>query len=154
MRKDCGGCLPEGIRLGPLLGHVAHLTRERMDARLARYDVTPTQTHVLLYLAAKRVDVPQRDVVEHLRVKPPTANGILDRLEEKRLISRRADPKDQRQKRVELTEKGRELQEQLQLAFDEGERTIFRCLTEEENGTLRALLSRIIENLEEDRTQC
>lgn len=38
------------LHLGPLLGHAAHLTRERMDARLSRYDMTPAQTHTLLYL--------------------------------------------------------------------------------------------------------
>ena len=36
--------------LGPLLGRCAHLARERMDARLADCDVTPAQTHVLMYL--------------------------------------------------------------------------------------------------------
>lgn len=52
-------------------GHAAHLARERMDVRLARYDVTPAQTHVLLYLGEQSGPTPQRDVVEHLRIKPP-----------------------------------------------------------------------------------
>ena len=74
--RDC-------VSLGPLLGHAAHLARERMDARLSRYDMTPAQTHTLLYLCGHGDSVPQREVVEHLRVKPSTANGILDRMEEK-----------------------------------------------------------------------
>ena len=53
--------------LGPLLGHAAHLARERMDARLSRYDMTPSQTHTLLYLSNHGYTAPQRDVVEHLR---------------------------------------------------------------------------------------
>ena len=36
--------------LGPMLGRSAHLAKERMDARLSQYDVTPVQTHTLLYL--------------------------------------------------------------------------------------------------------
>jgi len=72
--------------LGPLLGHATHLARERMDARLSRYDMTPSQTHTLLYLSSHGYTAPQRDVVEHLRVRPSTANGILDRLEEKGVI--------------------------------------------------------------------
>ena len=68
--------------LGPLLGHATHLARERMDARLSRYDMTPSQTHTLLYLSSHGYTAPQRDVVEHLRVRPSTANGILDRMEE------------------------------------------------------------------------
>ena len=85
--------------LGPLLGHAAHLARERMDARLSRYDMTPSQTHTLLYLSSHGYTAPQRDVVEHLRVRPSTANGILDRMEEKGLIRRTADENDQRQDR-------------------------------------------------------
>ena len=83
--------------LGPLLGHATHLARERMDARLSRYDMTPSQTHTLLYLSSHGYTAPQRDVVEHLRVRPSTANGILDRMEEKGLIRRTADENDQRQ---------------------------------------------------------
>ena len=74
-------CVPSA--LGPLLGHAAHLARERMDARMSRYDMTPAQTHTLLYLCDQGGSVPQREVVEHLRVKPSTVNGILDRMEEK-----------------------------------------------------------------------
>ena len=56
--------------LGPLLGHATHLARERMDARLSRYDMTPSQTHTLLYLSSHGYTAPQRDVVEHLRIRP------------------------------------------------------------------------------------
>ena len=72
MEKDCQYLSWENAPIGPLLGHAAHLARERMDVRLARYDVTPAQTHVLLYLGEQSGPTPQRDVVEHLRVKPPT----------------------------------------------------------------------------------
>lgn len=144
----------EVLPLGPLLGHAAHLTRERMDARLSRYDVTPAQTHTLLYLCGHGDCAPQRDVVAHLRVKPSTANGILDRMEEKGLIRRAADENDQRQKRVMATEKGRRLREQVQAAFQDTEAVMFRSLRTDEVETLRALLCRIIENLEEDRTPC
>ena len=63
MQHDCA---PSS--LGPLLGHAAHLARERMDARLSRYDMTPAQTRTLLYLCGQDASVPQREVVEHLRV--------------------------------------------------------------------------------------
>ena len=45
--------------LGPLLGHATHLARERMDARLSRYDMTPSQTHTLLYLSSHGYTAPQ-----------------------------------------------------------------------------------------------
>ena len=151
MGKTCESLNWKNAPLGPLLGHAAHLARERMDARLGCYDVTPAQTHVLLYLDEQKGAVPQRRLVEHLRVKPPTANGILDRLEEKKLIYREADPLDQRQKRVYITEKGEELRVKLSGAFREGEELTVHGLAPEEVDCLRSLLTRIIENLEEDR---
>ena len=148
-----GTCrMDEPASVGPLLGRAAHLSRERMDARMSRYDVTPAQTHTLLYLCCHGDSAPQRNVVGHLGVKPPTANGILDRMEEKHLIRRAADETDQRQKRVILTEKGRELQAQVQEAFQNAEAMMLRGMTTEEVQTLRGLLRRMIANLEEDRT--
>ena len=140
--------------LGPLLGHAAHLARERMDARLSQYDMTPSQTHTLLYLSSHGYTAPQRDVVEHLRVRPSTANGILDRMEEKGLIRRTADENDQRQKQVTATEKGRELNSLVRAAFQEAEAVMVKGLRPEETEVLRLLLYRVIENLEEDRTTC
>lgn len=140
--------------LGPLLGHATHLARERMDARLSRYDMTPSQTHTLLYLSSHGYTAPQREVVEHLRVKPSTVNGILDRMEEKGLIRRTTDENDQRQKRVSATEKGREMKELVQNAFQDAEAAMARGLRPDEAETLRSLLGRVIENLEEDRTPC
>ena len=154
MEKDCQYLSWENAPIGPLLGHAAYLARERMDVRLARYDVTPAQTHVLLYLGEQSGPTPQRDVVEHLRVKPPTANGILDRMEEKGLIRRTADENDQRQKQVTATEKGRELNSLVQAAFQEAEAVMVKGLRLEETEVLRLLLYRVIENLEEDRTTC
>ena len=96
----------------------------------------------------------QREVVEHLRVRPSTANGILDRMEEKGLIRRTADENDQRQKQVTATEKGRELNSLVQAAFQEAEAVMVKGLRLEETEALRLLLYRVIENLEEDRTTC
>ena len=92
--------------------------------------------------------------LEHLRVRPSTANGILDRMEEKGLIRRTADENDQRQKQVTVTEKGRELNSLVQAAFQEAEAVMVKGLRLEETEALRLLLYRVIENLEEDRTTC
>ena len=87
-------------------------------------------------------------------MRPSTANGILDRMEEKGLIRRTADENDQRQKQVTATEKGRELNSLVQAAFQEAEAVMVKGLRLEETAALRLLLYRVIENLEEDRTTC
>lgn len=138
--------------LGPMLGHCSHLARERMDARLSRYDVTPAQTHALLYLHHHGGQAPQCEVTEFLKVKPSTANGILDRMEEKGLVRRTVSGRDARKRLITLTDKGNEQQALFQQGFLDTEHAMVRGFTPEETETLLALLGRVIQNLEEDRT--
>ena len=139
--------------LGPMLGRCAHLNRERMEARLHRCDVdiTPAQTHILLYLHRRGGTVSQVEVTEHLRVKPSTVNGIIDRMEEKGLLRRSVSQTDARCRLLTLTEKGGERHEQFRAAAAETEALLTHGLTEEEAAQLKALLCRVIRNLEEDR---
>jgi len=140
--------------LGPMLGHAAHLARERMDARLCRYDVTPAQTHVILYLHSLGGTVTQGDMTLFLKVRPSTANGILDRLTEKGLVTRSVSKRDARQRLISLTDKGCAQVEQFHASFAEAENILSAGFTAEESEQLRALLGRVIHNLEEDRKTC
>ena len=140
-----------GNALGPMLGRCAHLARERMDARMSRFGMTPAQTHVLRYLRQNGGQMPQRELLENLKVKPSTVNGILDRMEEKGLVERSVSGTDARQRVVVLTPAGIEREAEVKQSFLEAEALIARGLTEEETETLRSLLERVIHNLEEDR---
>lgn len=139
--------------LGPLLGHCAHLDKERMDARLSSSDVTPAQTHVLLYLHHHGGTASQSEITAHLKVKPSTANGILGRMEEKGLIQRSVSAQDARCRRVTLTEKGTEEQAFFKQVFEETEALMVQGLSEAEQEQLFALLRRVRSNLEEDRSK-
>ena len=138
--------------LGPMLGCCAHMARERMDARMSRFGMTPAQTHVLLHLHQSGGQLPQRELQDSLKVKPSTVNGILDRMEEKGLVERTVSGTDARQRLVALTPAGQEREKQVKQTFLEAEALIARGLTVEETDTLRSLLERVIHNLEEDRT--
>ena len=140
--------------LGPLLGWCAHLFRERLDARLSHDDVTPAQVRVMHYLFHRGGSAPQCEVTAHLKVKPSTANGILDRMEEKGLLRRTVSETDARRRMIELTEKGIDKQETLRYKFEEAEKLMTKGLSDEELEQLHKLLSRVMKNLEEDRTQC
>ena len=138
--------------LGPMLGRCAHLARERMDARMSKYGMTPAQTHVLLNLRQQGGQLPQCELTALMRVKPSTVNGILDRMVEKGLLERTVSGMDARRRLVTLTPAGVERESQVKQSFQEAEALIARGMTEEETKTLRALLERVIHNLEEDRT--
>ena len=137
--------------LGPMLGRCAHLARERMDVRMSRFGMTPAQTHVLRYLRQNGGQMPQRELLDNMKVKPSTVNGILDRMEEKGLVERSVSGADARQRLVTLTPAGVEREAEVKQSFLEAEALIARGLTQEETELLRSLLERVIHNLEEDR---
>jgi DNA-binding MarR family transcriptional regulator len=125
-----------------------------MDARLCQYDVTPAQTHVMLYLHSHGGTAAQSEITLFLRVRPSTSNGILDRLQEKGLITRSISETDARQRILALTDSGREQVEKFRTCFSEAEAVIRQGLSAAELAQFRELLNRIIRNLEEDRTKC
>ena len=136
--------------LGPTLGWTAKLSKACMDARVSQYDVTPAQTHVLLYLQQHGGQVPQHELAGYLRVRPSTVNGVLDRMEEKGLVRRSVSGSDARRRLITLTEKGAEQQALFQQSFLDVEEAMVRGFTQEERETLCALLDRVIQNLKEE----
>ena len=137
-------------RLGPTLGWAAQMAKCAMDARVSRYDVTPVQAHVLMYLHQHGGQAPQRELTEFLRAKPSTVNGILDRMEEKGLLRRSVSGADARRRLITLTEKGARQQALFQQSFLDIEASMVRGFSQEEQETLCALLDRVIQNLKED----
>ena len=143
--------LPELGRMISYCGHLGKLSNDQL-LRQAGYDVTPVQTHLLLHLACwtGEQEASQRDLEKQLCLKPPTVNGIVDRLEAKGYVSRRASPQDGRVRLVSLTEAGRSKVQDFHVIVEETERRFTAGLSEQERGQLRQLLSRIIENLENE----
>ena len=137
-------------RLGPTLGWAAQMAKCAMDARVSRYDVTPVQTRVLMYLNQHGGQVPQRELTEFMRAKPSTVNGILDRMEEKGLVRRSVIGEDARRRLITLTDKGREQQSRFTESFLANEEAMVRGFSPAERETLLELLERIVENLKEE----
>ena len=139
--------------IGLLIGYCAHLGmlyNEKL-LRQSGYDVTPVQSHVLMYLFCRSGQpVNQRDLEQELHLKPSTINGIVGRLEEKGCISRRASTADARCRLVSLTEAGRARVAAFRTALADTNRRSTACLTEEERRQLAGLLSRVIANLENE----
>ncbi len=85
------------------------------DFLRAKANLNPEQYEALLAIkawgAAEKVTIAQ--LSERLQVKHHSAVNIVDRLVERKLISRKAGQDDRRERRLELTNKGEKLIEQL-----------------------------------------
>ena len=145
-------CKP--LELGRMIGYCGHLGKLYTDQRLRQsgYNVTPVQSHTLVYLHRIIHDreINQRDLERELRLRPSTVNGIVDRLEEKGYITRRQSSTDGRCRLISLTETGEAMAQTFQSALYETEQMFSSALTREEQSQLRGLLSRVIASLEEE----
>ena len=140
--------------LGRMIGYCGHLGKLYLNMRLRQngYNVTPAQSHTLLYLSrvpAER-EIMQRDLERELGLKASTVNGIVDRLEEKGLILRRQSREDGRRRIISLTDRGRQATEEFHAALEEADRRFCAALSAEEQSQLRDMLSRLITNLEDE----
>ena len=70
---------------------------------------------VILYLlrAEAKGEVNQKDLEKHFRIKAPTVNGIVERLEEKGMLKRTSGQRDGRCRCLTVTEKGRQMQQEM-----------------------------------------
>ena len=139
--------------LGRMIAYCAHLGMRYNEKLLRRdgYDVTPVQSHVLLYLSRRGGQaVNQRELEKELHLKPSTVNGIVSRLEEKGYIARRTSPTDGRVRLVSLTDAGCGKLDAFRFTLEEVNRRFGAILTAEEQEQLGGLLSRIITDLENE----
>jgi DNA-binding MarR family transcriptional regulator len=85
------------------------------------------------------------EVGEHLGVTSAAASQMLDRLVHLGLVSRAEDPDDRRVKRIELTEKGRQVIEGGIRARQEWVNDLAEALTQDEKNRLKSDLETLIQ---------
>jgi len=84
-----------------LLGDVARLIRTRADARARAFGMTLAQWKILVRLEAQPA-VSQNELAALVEVEPITVARLVDRLEARGFVERRADPSDRRIWRLHL----------------------------------------------------
>ncbi|GHF72323.1 MarR family winged helix-turn-helix transcriptional regulator [Streptomyces thermodiastaticus] len=124
-----------------LIGDVVARFYEDYEDAAGQHALTGAQARLLSLLALE--PLPMRKLAQKLKCEPSNVTGIVDRLEVRGLVERRADPADRRVKLAAATEEGRrvarELREGLRFA-----REPLAGLSEDERLVLRDLLRRML----------
>jgi DNA-binding MarR family transcriptional regulator len=123
----------------------AHLDRQRTTV-FARHDLETWSFDVLA--ALRRSDPPHQlspgQLLAQTLVTSGTMTNRIDRLEERGLVRRRADPDDARSRRVRLTAAGRRRVDAALTDLVAREHAILATLEASEQATLAALLRRVV----------
>ncbi|HEX3011241.1 MAG TPA: MarR family transcriptional regulator [Syntrophomonadaceae bacterium] len=111
-------------------------------AELAPYGVTPGQYAVLKCLWDENGQT-ARQLADRLFLDGSTVTGVLDRMEQKGLIIKNTDPRDRRALQVNLTDKGRNLEEPLTRVIEDVNKKALHHLDEARARELKQLLQTI-----------
>ncbi len=131
--------------IGLLLGRAALVKDRILDTHLQDFGVTAAQFKVLIIVAQYGVDTPA-ELCRYLGLDSGSMTRMLDRLEQKGLITRGRCPEDRRQVRVVLSEDGQKLADRLPHIGAAAMNELVGVLAPEELETLAALLTKVLLN--------
>src|SRR3954447_13527380 len=116
--------------------------RTRFLAIASEFELAPAQ---LMALKALDPDdpVPMRDLAEALACDNSNVTGIIDRLEDRGLVERRASPADRRVKMLVVTEAGVDVRRRVKERMEEAPEALKR-LSDDEAVQLRDLMRKAL----------
>jgi DNA-binding MarR family transcriptional regulator len=127
-----------GFLLAKAYQRACALYKEQFDA----YDLTPQQFGLLRFLWEED-GLTQVELSNRSQVDRTTIGGLIDRLEHGGLVQRLPHPDDRRAYRICLTDRGRDLQQELIPLGEALHRRILAPLTSDEVTTLVAILQKL-----------
>ncbi|CAD5944861.1 MarR family winged helix-turn-helix transcriptional regulator [Streptomyces cyaneofuscatus] len=132
---------PLTLEVVELIGTVVARYHEEYDRAAAEHSLTGAQARVLGLLALE--PTPMRKIAVKLKCEPSNVTGIVDRLETRGLVERRADPVDRRVKLAAATEAGRRTARKLRDSLNFAREPLAE-LSDAERTVLRDLLRRML----------
>ena len=135
--------------VGYLLGRVKAQLAKSVDEALVPQGITHAQGGILLMLASGRFDTCSQ-LAREMYIDAASMTRMVDRLEKRGLIDRLQSGEDRRVLRLQLTDAGCALADQLPAIYVTAREKNLAGLSDEELGFLKSLLRRIMANAELD----
>ena len=118
------------------------LSHKKLEADLEKQGLTPPQFYVLATIGYAG-GLPFGEIGAKMMVTVSNLTGIVDRLEEKKLVLRKRDDRDRRVVHVVLTEKGAKLYKSTIPLFEKSISAIFAAIDKAQQKELSALLRKL-----------
>jgi DNA-binding MarR family transcriptional regulator len=125
-----------------LLAQVGAHAASQFAERLGVLELAPPDAGILRLLRVA-AGLSQQELAAKLRIHPSRMVAIVDNLEKRGLIERRANPDDRRLYSLHLTQAGGEALEKIGRVAREHQDALLSSLSKEERDTLATLLLRI-----------
>ena len=136
-------------RTDHLMGKLHRSLRRNYDRQLKSFSLTPCQFEVLMTLWSED-GIVLSELGRRVSRDGPTITGVVDRMEKKMLVKRKRGDHDRRVVKVNLTAKGKNMQEQLSSTKKEIFERITHDLSLREINHLVTLLEKMMKNVERE----
>ncbi len=155
----CGQCPPEGdqeegtIHIGKLIHELDNILYRNMLAIGKKYDydqITVMNGWILRYLSMnEEKEIFQKNIENEFGITKSTVAGIIKLMEQKGFIQRVSVPQDARLKKIMLTDKGREYEEQMEDKIQKYNQSLKENITKEEMEIFLRVIDKIKQNVKE-----
>ena len=135
-------------QVSTLINLAARLTNKAARIRLGSIGAWPGQISVLVWLLDEE-GVTQKELVERAIIEQSTMAEHLDRLEADGLVYRERDKEDGRRYRIFLTDKAKEMSEDLLLELEAGARIFTNGISQDDMRVFDRVVRQIIANLDD-----
>jgi len=126
-----------------LMARARAATSGNANAALAELGLK-VRTFSVLWLAGEGLNPSQRELSEFLNLDPSQVVPLIDELEGRGAVTRKADPRDRRSRIIVITAAGRRLLRKARALAEAADDRSLSALTAEERATLGALLTKIV----------
>lgn len=134
---------------GRLFASITRNWRAILDARLAPLGMSEARWQCLLHLGRATAPLSQVELAERMNITPPSLVKLLDRLEEDGWLQRLPEPGDRRAKRIQLTEKARDMARRIEAEATKLREEIWKGTSKAERQAFVAMLQRLDQRLDE-----
>lgn len=132
---------------GPLMKKISEEMDRRANMEIKKYNLTLTQTRIILFLAGKEAKtVTQKELENFLRVSHPTTVTIVKSMEAKKIVKTSLDDADRRMKNVKLIWGDEAIYSELEWNAENMERKLLAGFSEEEKELFYIFLRRAYRN--------
>jgi DNA-binding MarR family transcriptional regulator len=127
---------------GFLLSQIGAHAAAQFAQRLSVLDLSPADAGILRLLRIS-AGISQQELAARLQIHPSRLVAILDNLEKRQFVERKANPDDRRQYSLHLTRDGGEILQRIGKVAKEHQDALLSALSSEERDKLTGLLRRI-----------
>lgn len=137
--------------VGKYILDTAHLVKYELNTTFYRDNISGLQMRIMGFIHEKNSqgeDVHQRDLETEFKMRRSSVTSVINTMEKKGLVRRLPVPFDARLKKIDLTEKAKNIVEMHYEKIMQFENKILSNFSREEIENLKNLLEKVVENLD------